>query len=250
MSRLIILDIESYLYKASIACRECVEVKEFIYQEQYDLRKGIDYIDGTVKRLKNKLKAQDVVMVIGDGEKNFRKELYPQYKGNRTQPKPLMYELVLDYIVSKYNVVTLPTLEADDVARIIYEDKKNFPYTEKVIVSIDKDFYTIPDVNFLRDLKDDAIVEFIPKANAEYNLMEQVIMGDATDGYSGIPGYGVSKTRKFLNEKERSWVDVLELYQANGLSGEDYVANKYCAKLVGLENYDLEKGKVILNAKD
>lgn len=250
MSRLIILDIESYLYKASIACRECVEVKEFIYQEQYDLRKGIDYIDGTVKRLKNKLKAQDVVMVIGDGEKNFRKELYPQYKGNRTQPKPLMYELVLDYVVNKYNVVTLPTLEADDVARIIYEDKKNFPYTEKVIVSIDKDFYTIPDVNFLRDLKDDAIVEFIPKANAEYNLMEQVIMGDATDGYSGIPGYGASKTKKFLNEKERGWVDVLELYQANGLTGEDYVANKYCAKLVGLDNYDLEKGKVILNAKD
>lgn len=250
MSRLIILDIESYLYKASIACRECVEVKEFIYQEQYDLRKGIDYIDGTVKRLKNKLKAQDVVMVIGDGERNFRKELYPQYKGNRTQPKPLMYELVLDYIVSKYNVVTLPTLEADDVARIVYEDNQNFNYKDKVIVSIDKDFYTVPDVNFLRDLNEDAIVEFIPASTAEYNLMLQTIMGDSVDGYNGIPGYGTTKAKKFLDEKPRIWADVLALYQANGLSGEDYVANKYCAKLVGLENYDLEKGKVILNAKD
>lgn len=250
MSKLIILDVESYLYKASHSCRECVEVKDFIYQEQYDLRKGIDYIDGTVKRLKNKLKAQEIVMVIGDGEKNFRKELYPQYKGNRTQPKPLMYEMILDYVVNKYNVVTLSSLEADDVARIIYEDKKNFPYSEKVIVSIDKDFYTIPEVNFLRDTNENAIVEYISKTTAEYNLMLQTIMGDSVDGYSGIPGYGLTKTKKFLDEKERSWADILELYQANGLTGEDYIANKYCAKLVGIDNYDLEKGQVMLNAKD
>lgn len=250
MSKLIILDVESYLYKASHSCRECIEVKPFIYQEQYDLRKGIDYIDGTVKRLKNKLKAQEIVMVIGDNERNFRKELYPQYKGNRAQPKPLMYEMLLDYIVNKYNVITLPTIEADDVARIIYEDKKNFPFTEKVIASIDKDFYTVPEVNFLRDLRDDAVVEYIPEETAKYNLMLQTIMGDATDGYGGIPTYGRTKAKKFLDEKSRSWADVLELYQANGLTGDDYVANKYCAKLVGLANYDLEKGQVILNAKD
>lgn len=250
MSKLIILDVESYLYKASIACRECVEVKDFIYQEQYDLRKGIDYIDGVVKRLQKKLKAQAIVMVVGDSERNFRKELYPQYKGNRTQPKPLMYEMVLDYVVNKYNVITLPSLEADDVARIVYEDKKNFPYTEKVIVSIDKDFYTVPEVNFLRDLSDAAIVEYINKDTAEYNLMLQTIMGDITDGYGGIPTYGRSKAKKFLDEKSRTWGDVLKLYQANGLSGEDYVANKYCAKLVGIDNYNLEEGKVVLNAKD
>ena len=161
MSKLIILDVESYLYKASHACRELKEVKDFIYQEQYNLKLGIDFIDNTVKRLKNKLKAQAIVMVIGDGERNFRKELYPSYKGNRTQPKPLMYEMLLDYVVNKFDVVTLPTLEADDVARIVYEDNDTFKYSEKVIVSIDKDFYTIPEVNFLRDLNDDAIVEYI-----------------------------------------------------------------------------------------
>lgn len=250
MSKLIIIDIESYLYKASTACRECVEVKEFIYQEQYDLRKGLDYIDGTVKRLKNKLKAQDVVMVIGDGEKNFRKELYPQYKGNRTQPKPLMYELLLDYIINKYNVVTLPSLEADDVARIVYEDSKTFNYSEKIIVSVDKDFYTIPEVNFLRDLNEDALVEYINKDVAEYNLMLQTIMGDSVDGYNGVPLYGKTKAKKFLDEKKRTWADILELYKSSGLTGEDYVANKYCAKLVGVDNYDFEKGQVMLNAKD
>lgn len=250
MSKLIILDVESYLYKASHACRELKEVKDFIYQEQYDIRKGIDYIDGAVKRLKNKLKAQDVVMVVGDPNENFRKTLYPTYKGNRTQPKPLMYELLLDYIITKYEVVSLSTLEADDVARIIYEDKKNFSQEEKVIVSIDKDFYTVPNVQFLRDLNDDAVVEFINEETARYNLMLQTIMGDATDGYSGIPLWGKAKTVKWLREKPRIWADVLKLYQDNDLTGDDYVKNKYCAKLVGLKNYDLEKGQVILNAND
>ena len=249
MSKLIILDVESYLYKASYACKELYEVKDFIYQERYNLKTGIDFIDNTVKRLKNKLKAQEVVMVIGDGEKNFRKELYPNYKGNRTQPKPLMYEMLLDYIVNKYNVVTLSTLEADDVARIVYEDNKEFNFTEKVIVSIDKDFYTIPEVNFLRDTSEDAIVEYITKDVAEYNLMLQTIMGDQTDGYKGIPLWGRNKTKEWLDKQPRLWADVLELYKANGLTGEDYIANKYCAKLVGLKNYDLEKGQVILNAE-
>lgn len=250
MSKLIILDVESYLYKASHACRELKEVKDFIYQEQYNLKLGIDFIDNTVKRLKNKLKAQAIVMVIGDGERNFRKELYPSYKGNRTQPKPLMYEMLLDYVVNKFDVVTLPTLEADDVARIVYEDNDTFKYSEKVIVSIDKDFYTIPEVNFLRDLNDDAIVEYINKETAEYNLMLQTIMGDATDGYKGIPLWGKAKAQEWLRKQPRLWADVLELFQANGLTGEDYTMNKYCAKLVGLKNYDLEKGQVKLNAEN
>lgn len=249
MSKLIILDVESYLYKASHSCRVLQELEQFVYQEVYDLRNGIDFINNTVKRLKNKLKAQEVVMVIGDS-KNFRKELYPSYKGNRTQPKPLMYELLLDYILNKYDVVSLPTLEADDVARIVYEDKKNYNFTEKVIVSIDKDFYTIPEVNFLRDLNEDAVVEYISRETAEYNLMLQTIMGDATDGYKGIPLWGRSKTKEWLDKQPRLWADVLELFQANGLTGEDYVMNKTCAKLIGIKNYDFEKGQVKLNAEN
>lgn len=250
MGKLIILDVESYLYKASYSCKDLREMEKFVYQEVLDLRKGIDFIDGTVKRLKNLLKAQDIVMVIGDTEKNFRKDIFPSYKGNRTQPKPTMYDLLMDYIISKYEVVTLPTLEADDVARIVFEDKENFPHSEKVIVSIDKDFYTVPNVNFLRDLNDNKVVEFISAEVADYNLKLQVITGDSVDGYYGIPMWGKAKAKKFLDEKERTWADVMELYKANGLDGSEYVSNKYCAKLVGIKNYNIEKGEVILNAND
>lgn len=250
MSKLIILDVESYLYKASHSCKDLREIEKFVYQEVLDLRKGIDYIDNTVKRLKNLLKAQDVVMVIGDSDKNFRKDIFPKYKGNRTQPKPIMYDMLMDYIINKYEIVTLPTLEADDVARIIFEDKENFPYNEKVIVSIDKDFYTIPNVNFLRDLNDNKVVEFINAETADYNLKLQTIMGDSVDGYNGIPNWGKAKAQEFLREKERTWADVLELYKVNGLDSSDYITNKYCAKLVGIKDYDIQKGEVILNAND
>ena len=68
MSKLIILDVESYLYKASHACKELKEIKDFVYQEQYNLKTGIDFIDNTVKRLKNKLKAQDYGCMACEGD--------------------------------------------------------------------------------------------------------------------------------------------------------------------------------------
>lgn len=248
MSKLIILDVESYIHKASHSCKEVREIEDFVYQEVLNLKNGINYIENLVKRLKNKLKAQEIVMCVGDNANNFRKELFPSYKGNRTQAKPPMYDMLLDWIISKYEVVTLPTLEADDVCRIVYEDKVNYPFEEKVIVSIDKDFYTVPNVEFLRDLKEDSIVEFINADTADYNLKLQVIMGDSTDGYYGIPNWGKTKAQNFLREKERTWADVLELYKANGLDINDYTMNKFCAKLVGIKNYDFEKMEVLNNA--
>ena len=135
-------------------------------------------------------------------------------------------------------------LEADDTARIINEDKVTYDFGEKIIVSIDKDFYSIP-CKFYRDLPDYRTVIEVSKEQANYNLMKQVIMGDSADNYSGIPGWGKAKTTKWLNEKPRTWGDVLKLYQENGLSGSDYAMNKTMAELVGYYQYDFEKGEVL-----
>lgn len=51
--------------------------------------------------------------------------------------------MLLSWLVDKYNVVFLKGVEADDTARIVFEDNDNFP-GEKVIVSVDKDFYSVP----------------------------------------------------------------------------------------------------------
>lgn len=243
--RLMIWDIESYLWKASTCCKTLSEVSPFVYQELYRLENGIDYINKRCEELMGLTKSDEVVVVVG-GEGNFRKDLNPEYKDNRSgQSRPLMYELLKDWLVNKYEVVSLPKLEADDTCRIIYEDNENYDFAHKVIVSIDKDFNTIPDVYFYRDNPRSNGVVHISKEQADFNLKFQTIMGDKTDGYYGIPGWGRSKTNKWLLESPRTWADVLKLFQDNGLTGEDYAMNKTMAKLLGIKNYSVTEERIV-----
>ena len=130
--------------------------------------------------------------------------------------------------------------------RIIYEDDNFFGGYDKVIVSIDKDFYSVP-CTFYRDLPtntEGAVV--VSKEEADYNLMKQIIMGDTADNYKGITGYGEKKTETFLSEGKKTLADVCELFRKEGLTGSEYVKNKVCATIVGIKQYNFTTGEVKL----
>lgn len=240
---LIILDVETYLYKACTACKvlkQC-ETDPMIWGEYYDLRHGIKFIDDTVNRLCETLLTNEIILVIGDKE-NFRKKINPQYKAQRS-PKPPMYEQLLDLIHKKYEVVSLPNLEADDTCRIMYEDNQNYP-CRKVIVSVDKDFYSVP-CEFLRDLNGNQQVEVISEKDAEKHLMKQIIMGDSADNYKGIKGCGEKFCEEFITD-ETTFYDVLQLYKDKGLTPTDYTTNKAMAHIVSIDEYDFNTGKVTI----
>lgn len=241
--KLMIWDIESYIHRACTCCKELAEVVPFVYQELYKLENGIDYLKKTCNELMTITKADDVVVVLGDPEGNFRKELNPDYKAQRGS-KPLMYDLIRDYVIQTFDCVILPKLEADDCARIIYEDKIEYDNKDKVIVSIDKDFYSFP-CKFYRDIPSERKEVIVDKVLAEYNLMLQTIMGDTADNYSGIPGWGRAKTKRWLAETQRKWSDVLALFKENGLTAQDYTMNKIMAKMIGYKNYDLDKKEIV-----
>ena len=240
---LIIWDIESYIYKACSACKVFQQCKTdpFIYGEYYDLRKGLDYLFETEDRLRNTLLINDILIVIGDKE-NWRKKINPEYKSNR-KPKPPMYEVILNWLLENRTVVSLPNLEADDTARIIYEDNTNYP-ERKVIVSIDKDFYSVP-CEFFRDLHDNKDIEVISEQQARKHLIRQIIMGDKTDGYNGIPGCGEKFCDEFITDKT-TLPDVLALYLEKGLTPNDYTTNKAMASIISLKEYNFNTGKVSL----
>lgn len=245
--RLLIWDIESYIWKAATACKTLEEVQPFVYQELYKLGNGIDYLKQKQKELEEAIKATDFVVALGDSERNFRKEINPDYKSNRASgQRPLMYSLLKDWVVNNFPTVVLPTLEADDTCRVIYEDKEGYGgFEDKVIVSIDKDFYTIPDVKFYRDIPKERTVKFVSKEQADFNLKVQTIMGDSTDGYYGIPGWGKAKALDWLTKEPRSWADVLQLYKDNGLTSADYTKNKMMARLISYKNYSLTEERIL-----
>jgi len=76
------------------------------------------------------------------GKSNFRKTIYPEYKANRTAPKPIHLEALREYALEKQNAELAPdTLEADDALGINQTD-------DTMIVSLDKDLLMVPGKHF------------------------------------------------------------------------------------------------------
>ena len=97
-----------------------------------------------VQRELSKIKGQfmwdvpELVLFFSDS-KNFRKKIYPEYKGHRNRKKPCGYRRVISKLSEQYEVIRLPELEADD-AMGIYATA----YPGDIIVSPDKDMRQIP----------------------------------------------------------------------------------------------------------
>lgn len=238
---LLVIDIESYIFRACTACKALVQDKQdrFIYTESYDLRKGMDYLNNFIEDLKNRFLTNDVILVIGD-KNNWRKQYYPDYKANRKdKEKPPMYEIILNELYNRYEVVSLPNLEADDTCRIISEDNQNYP-TRKILVSIDKDFHSFP-CELYDPLHDRQYV--INNEEAGYNLMKQIIMGDKADNIQGLEGYGEVKTTKFLDSEPHILDDVKELFREKGQL-EDFKINLNLVSMVSIDRYNFNTGEV------
>lgn len=238
---LLVIDIESYIYRACVATKVLRQDPhdKFIYTESYDLRKGMDFIANFIEGLKARFLTNDVILVVGDKE-NWRKKYYPDYKANRKdKEKPPMYDIIRAELYNNYEVISLPNLEADDTCRIIYEDNQNYP-VKKVLVSIDKDFHSFP-CELYDPLHDKQFI--INKPTADYNLMKQVIMGDKTDNYNGIEGYGEVKATKFLDDEPRTFEDVQQLFKEQS-QAKDFKINLNLASMVSIDRYNFNTGEV------
>ena len=238
---LLVVDVESYIYRACTACKTLVQDarEPYIYKEAYDLRKGMDYIANFIEDLKARFLTNDVILVVGD-QNNWRKQYHPDYKANRKdKEKPVMYDIILNELYSNYEIVSLPNLEADDTCRIIYEDNQNYN-TRKLLVSIDKDFHSFP-CELYDPLHDKEFV--INQAEADYNLMKQIIMGDKADNIQGLEGYGEVKTAKFLDSEPHTLDDVKELFREKGQL-EDFKVNLNLVSMVSINRYNFNTGEV------
>lgn len=230
--RRIIVDCESFIYRACVATQELREIEQGVYVQSYVVEKGIQYLKEQLDNMMIKTKAEDYIFVLGSSL-NYRKIINPKYKSNRTsQPHP-MFKILTQKVSEVFKTTYLPYLEADDTCRIIYEEDK----FNNIIVSIDKDLRTFFCRLYNPDKPDDGIVNISVK-NAQYNFFKQLIMGDSCDGYSGIKGFGEAKTKKWLLEKERTIDDVRDLYVDNEYTIKDFNTVYNMAKILGISEYN------------
>jgi 5'-3' exonuclease len=155
------------------------------------------------------------------GDTNFRNDIYPEYKANRTAPKPRHLKACKQYLVEKYKAEVADNCEADDllgIAQCANLDKGSGPLT--IICSLDKDLRMIPGLHYSFEIsgtsslgkkwvKPMEIVTVEPFEGLR-RFYTQVLTGDPTDNVKGAAGIGKVKAERLL----RDCTTEQELYEA------------------------------------
>jgi 5'-3' exonuclease len=170
----------------------------------------------------------DSILFFSDSV-NFRKSIDPTYKGHRNRKKPCGYRRVINKLKEDYHVVVMPTLEADD-AMGIYATKEQ----GHIICSPDKDMRQIP--GELYDLSD-GVVTITPEEGKRWHFI-QTLAGDQTDGYGGVPGFGIKRAISFFEENGYTWDAVVEAFASKGLDESAALQNARLAKILQHSDYD------------
>ncbi len=189
-----------------------------------------------LSKLQNKFGAFTPLILFFSDSVNFRKKILADYKGHRNRKKPCGYKRVINRLKEEYEVILMPTLEADD-SMGIYATKN----PGNIIVSPDKDMKQIPGELYNLDEK-----FTVTKEGGEAWHLIQCLSGDQTDGYGGVPGIGVKRAEALFKEKGYSWKTVVKAFKDRDLSEEDALVNARLAKILTVNDYDFKKNEPIL----
>jgi DNA polymerase-1 len=168
--------------------------------------------------------------------KNFRKEIYEEYKGHRNRKKPCGYKRVIKELANQYEVIKMPTLEADD-AMGIYATQ----HPGNVIVSPDKDMKQIP--GSLYNLTETLQID--PQQGLEWHYL-QTLAGDQTDGYSGVPGVGLKRAADLFEKNGYTWQTIVDAFAEKNLGEDVALMNARLAKILTKDEYDFTTQRPIL----
>lgn len=241
INRVALIDGDVIAYKSSVAVQKDIDWGDGLWTCHAFLGEATVQAEAMIEGLTEDF---DKIILTFSDKHNFRKDILPTYKSNRIgKRKPTCYKGLVAWLKDHYKSYTYKNLEGDDVLGILAtEPVEN---NERVILSIDKDFKTIPSkfYDFSRD-------EFYDhtKNDALYWHMYQTLIGDVTDGYSGCPTYGPVKAKRLLNSvsPEEYWDAVVDAYKTQGLTEEDALLQARVAHILHYGDYNMETGEVKL----
>ncbi len=270
--RVLLLDADIVAYVAASVSQTDIDWGNGAVTSEEDEGKALYEVDRLITNTQIDLEADKVMVCLTDPDHNFRNDIYPPYKQNRSDlERPRLLNVVKDHLAREFQSFIRPSLEADDIMGILATyprllHKQLGKVQDVVMVSIDKDMRTIPAQFFNPDRPDQGIQK-ISEEDANRFLMWQTIVGDRVDGYPGCPGVAeggkytpfgfVEGARSFglANEVftcdyEDLWDQVLFCYGRAGLTEEDALVQARCAHILRRYSYDFDKREPILWTPD
>lgn len=188
-------------------------------------------IDNKIKEICATVYATEPPMLFLTGKNNFRLDIAKQqeYKGGRKQAKPFHWKYIRSYMEAAWGAIVIDGMEADDALAI--EQLKHLKDKNTIICSRDKDLRQVPGYHYSWECGKQGqwgpeLVDEIgylklkgPKKVTGTGLKffySQVLTGDTTDTYGGLPGCGPIRAFAILNEcttDEEMYNVVLDAYK-------------------------------------
>jgi hypothetical protein len=187
---------------------------------------------------------------------NWRKLVMPAYKMHRkATPKPICYQELRTELEKRFDHISIDWLEGDDLFAMLADKIPN-----SVVVSIDKDMHTLPDIEYLRPHVMAWPVQQ-SKDFADHYWLYQVLIGDSTDGYKGLQGCGPKGAEKLLApfmdigidddgqsthtfDFDGAWSAVVAAYRAKGQ--DNYLEQAQMARILRVGDYDSKLKRIRL----
>ena len=224
----LLIDADYIVYKSCAAAETEVDFGEDLIVVTSLFSDAMKNVERDLDKIRTQFFEPEVILFFSDS-RNFRKTLYADYKGHRNRKKPCGYKRVINKLKEDYEVVIMDELEADDALGIYATANPG-----NCIVSPDKDLRQIP--GLLYDLKNDPITITAEQGHQWHYI--QTLAGDQTDGYAGVPGYGVKTSSKLFEEKGYYWETVVDAFKSKGLTHDDALLNARLAKILQASDYD------------
>ena len=232
----LLIDAEYIVYKSCAGAEEDYDWGDDVVMVVSRFSDAMKNVQRELTKIKNEFMwdTPELVLFFSDS-KNFRKKIYPDYKGHRNRKKPCAYKRVIDALRDQYKVIRMAELEADDAMGIYATANPG-----NIIVSPDKDMRQIPGRLFNLD----EMVEVTAEEGRRWHLI-QTLAGDQTDGYSGVPGIGVKRAVTLFEEHGYNWDTVVTAFADKDLDEDVALTNARLAKILTCDDYDTTRNRVI-----
>ncbi len=202
MKKLIIVDLSNYIFRAFFAIRPLSTPEGTPVNAVYGVL-------SMVHNLVQKYQPTHILIARDTKEGSFRKEIYVEYKANRSEPPDDLIPqfAIVDELVKVLGIpeVKIPRYEADDIIGSAATQWKN-SFDEILIASGDKDLMqfvdgpirmldTMKEVTYGREEVKDKMGVY-PEQIVDYLSL----IGDSSDNIPGVPGIGPKGAQGLLED--------------------------------------------------
>jgi 5'-3' exonuclease len=197
---------------------DCLNLSfRYKHKKQFDF--AADYLR-TLTSLAKSYGAKHVVLLADKGKSSLRRELYPEYKGNREELYANQtdeekeeaaaffegYEKALELCSTVYPLLRLKGVEADDLAGYIVKSV-HLNYKNVWMISSDKDWDLLLKHNVHRfsfvTRKEYTLENFFEEHGCdspEQYIGVKALQGDPGDNIPGVPGVGIKRAYSLIKE--------------------------------------------------